>query len=63
MFILFYSPENILNVSQIPQNTDDVWNPVLNAKDNNYADKPCVKKKGSKKEVCKHYHTNNFCCI
>lgn len=59
MFILFYSPVNILNVSQIPQNTDDVWAPVLNAKDNNYVDKPCVKKKGSKKEVSKH--TFNFC--
>lgn len=54
MFILFYSPVNILNVSQIPQNTDDVWIPVLNSKDNNYVDKPCVKKKGSKKEVSKH---------
>ncbi|CAH1713253.1 condensin-2 complex subunit H2 isoform X1 [Aphis gossypii] len=44
------NPVNILNVSQIPQNTDDVWTPILNAKDNNYVDKPCVKKKGSKKE-------------
>jgi len=63
MLILFYSPENILNVSQIPQNTDDVWDSVLNAKDNNFADKPCVKKKVSKKEVSKHNHTNNFCSI
>ncbi|XP_008182638.1 uncharacterized protein LOC100163434 [Acyrthosiphon pisum] len=44
------NPENILNVSQIPQNTDDIWDPILNAKDNNFADKPLVKKKGSKKE-------------
>ncbi|XP_060838291.1 condensin-2 complex subunit H2-like isoform X1 [Rhopalosiphum padi] len=44
------NPVNILNVSQIPQNTEDVWAPVLNIKDNNYVDKPCVKKKGSKKE-------------
>ncbi|XP_025205007.1 condensin-2 complex subunit H2-like [Melanaphis sacchari] len=44
------NPANILNISQVPQNIDDVWAPVLNAKDNNYVDKPCVKKKGSKKE-------------
>jgi len=55
MFILFYSPPNILNVSKIPQNTDDnIWDPIINANDNNFADKPLVKKKGSKKEVCKH---------
>jgi len=54
MFILFYSPVNILNVSQIPQNTDDIWGSVLNAKDNNYVDKLCVKKKGSKKDVSKY---------
>lgn len=44
------NPVNILNVSQIPQNTDDIWGSVLNAKDNNYVDKLVVKKKGSKKD-------------
>lgn len=54
MLILFYSPENVLNVSQIPQVNDDAWAQVLSAKDNNFVDKPCVKKKGSKKEVFIH---------
>ncbi|KAL5242117.1 hypothetical protein ACI65C_009527 [Semiaphis heraclei] len=44
------NPENVLNVSQIPQVNDDAWAQVLSAKDNNFVDKPCVKKKGSKKE-------------
>lgn len=54
MFILFYSLGNVLNVSQVPQNTEDIWDPISNSNDNNFADKPLVKKKGSKKEVCIH---------
>ncbi|CAI6365838.1 unnamed protein product [Macrosiphum euphorbiae] len=41
---------NVLNVSQVPQNTEDIWDPISNSNDNNFADKPLVKKKGSKKE-------------
>lgn len=49
--LLFYSPANILNVSEIPLNVDDAWAAVLSSADDIYKDKPIIKKKSSKKEV------------